>query len=65
MSFSPSQSLVIMNKYFEFLILALVAPSIIIIIFGIIVVGRQIELGDIAYLVLLFTLFIPTGVVLF
>jgi hypothetical protein len=52
------------NKYMETLILALVIPSIFIIIFGIILVGVQLEIGDLAYLLLLFALFIPAGVIL-
>jgi len=54
-----------MNKYFDMLILALAIPSIIIIIFGIILVGNKLDPGDFAYLLLLFALFIPAGVVLF
>jgi hypothetical protein len=53
-----------MNKYMETLILALVIPSIFIIIFGIILVGIQFEPGDLAYLLLLFAFFIPAGVIL-
>jgi hypothetical protein len=48
----------------ETLILALVIPSIFIIIFGIILVGIQFEPGDLAYLLLLFAFFIPAGVIL-
>src|SRR2546428_3755886 len=36
----------IMNKYFELLILALIIPSVIIIIFGIILVGSHLYLGE-------------------
>jgi hypothetical protein len=54
----------IINKYMETLILALVIPSIFIIIFGIILVGIQFEPGDLAYLLLLFAFFIPAGVIL-
>jgi hypothetical protein len=61
---SSSSSSIIMNKYFDLLILALVIPSVIIIIFGIILVGSNLDPGDFAYL-LLFALFIPAGVVLF
>ena len=46
------------------LILALVIPSVFIIIFGIILVGIQLEPGNLAYLLLLFALFIPAGVIL-
>jgi hypothetical protein len=53
------------NKYMETLILALVIPSIAVIIFGIFLVGIQLEPGDLAYLLLLFALFIPAGVILF
>jgi hypothetical protein len=62
---SSSSSSIIMNKYFDMLILALAIPSIIIIIFGIILVGNKLDPGDFAYLLLLFALFIPAGVVLF
>ena len=62
---SSSSSSIIMNKYFDMLILALDIPSIIIIIFGIILVGNKLDPGDFAYLLLLFALFIPAGVVLF
>jgi hypothetical protein len=65
-STSPSlSSSKIMDKYFDLLILALVIPSVIIIIFGIILVGNNLDPGDFAYLLLLFALFIPAGVVLF
>jgi len=60
-----TSSSIIMNKYFDMLILALAIPSIIIIIFGIILVGNKLDPGDFAYLLLLFALFIPAGVVLF
>jgi hypothetical protein len=62
---TSSYSSIIMNKYFDLLILALVIPSVIIIIFGIILVGSNLDPGDFAYLLLLFALFIPAGVVLF
>jgi hypothetical protein len=55
----------IMNKYFDMLILALVIPAIVLIIFGIMILGSQIDPGDLAYLLLLFVLFIPAGAVLF
>ena len=55
---SSSSSSIIMNKYFDLLILALVIPSVIIIIFGIILVGSNLDPGDFAYLLLLFALFI-------
>ena len=55
----------IMNKYFDMLILALVIPAIILIIFGIMILGNQMDPGDLAYLLLLFVLFIPAGAVLF
>ena len=62
---TSSSSSTIMKKYFDLLILALVIPSVIIIIFGIILVGYKLDPGDFAYLLLLFALFIPAGVVLF
>lgn len=55
----------VINRYMEILILALVLPSVFIIIFGIILVGMQLDPGDLAYLLLLFALFIPAGVILF
>jgi hypothetical protein len=55
----------IMNKYFELLILALVIPSVIINIFGILLVGSHLYPADAPYLLLLFALFIPAGAVLF
>ena len=61
---SPTTSK-LMNKYFESLILALGIPSVMIIVFGIFSVGRQLDPGDSAYLLLLFALFIPAGAVLF
>jgi hypothetical protein len=64
-SSSSLSSSKIMDKYFDLLILALVIPSVIIIIFGIILVGNNLDPGDFAYLLLLFALFIPAGVVLF
>jgi len=50
-----------MNKYFDMLILALVIPAIVLIIFGIMILGNQMDPGDLAYLLLLFVLFIPAG----
>lgn len=64
-SSTASPSLILINRYMDTLILALVIPSIAIIIFGIILVGIQLEPGDLAYLLLLFALFIPAGVILF
>jgi hypothetical protein len=55
----------IINKYFSILILALVVPSIIITAYGIFVIGSSIEPGDMDYLLLLFSLFVPAGVILF
>jgi hypothetical protein len=55
----------IMNKYFDLLILALVIPSVIINIYGILLVGSHLYPGDAPYLLLLFALFIPAGAVLF
>jgi hypothetical protein len=61
---TPTLPLSIMNKYFELLILALVIPSIIINIYGILLVGSHLYPGDAPYLLLLFALFIPAGAVL-
>lgn len=62
-STSPSPSAI--NKYFDFLILALVIPSIIINVYGILMVGSHLYPEDMPYLLLLFILFIPMGVILF
>ena len=62
---APTLPSSIMNKYFELLILALVIPSVIINIYGILLVGSHLYLGDVPYLLLLFALFIPAGAVLF
>jgi hypothetical protein len=45
--------------------LALAIPSVFIKVFGIIVVGIQLDRGDFAYLLLLFALFIQARAVLF
>ena len=57
---STQLPILIMNKYFEFLLMALVNPSMAIIVYGIIIVGVS-DPGEAAYLLLLFALFIPTG----
>lgn len=62
-STSPSPSAI--NKYFDFLILALVIPSIIINVYGILMVGSHLYPEDMPYLLLLFILFIPMGAILF
>jgi hypothetical protein len=67
-SSSPTSSLLpssIIDKYFQLLILVLVIPAIIIIICGIVIIGTHIYYGNVSYLILLFTLFAPAGVVLF
>lgn len=61
-STSPSS---IITKYYELLILALVIPSIVINIYGILVVASHLYLEDMPYLLLLFVLFIPIGAILF
>jgi hypothetical protein len=55
----------LMNKYFELLILALIIPSIIINMYGILLVGSHLYQEDVPYLLILFALFIPAGAVLF
>jgi hypothetical protein len=60
---SPSPSPFI--KYFDFLILALVVPSIVINIYGIFTVASHLYPEDMPYLLLLFVLFIPMAVILF
>ncbi|HEY6534787.1 MAG TPA: hypothetical protein VIY08_03115 [Candidatus Nitrosocosmicus sp.] len=53
------------NKYFDLLILALVIPSIVINIYGILTIGNHLYPEDTPYLILLFVLFMPIGVILF
>lgn len=53
------------NKYFELLILALVIPALVNIIYGIFLVGSHLFPGESSYLLLLFTLFVPTIAELF
>lgn len=53
------------TRYFEFLILALVIPAIIINIFGILLVGSHLYPADSPYLALVYALFIPAGAILF
>ncbi len=55
----------VMNKYLKILILALVFPAIFINIYGIALIGDTIEQGDIHYLIILFSLFVPSGAILF
>lgn len=58
----PSTTII---KYYELLILALVLPAIVINIYGIIAVASHLYFEDAPYLLLLFVLFIPIGVILF
>ena len=60
---TPSSSTI--TKYYELLIIALVAPSIVINIYGILLVSSHLYLEDAPYLLLLFVLFIPIGAILF
>ena len=53
------------NKYFDFLIFALVIPSIVINVYGILLIGSHLYPEDTPYLLLLFVLFIPMSVILF
>ena len=55
----------VMNNYLKILILALVFPAIFINIYGIALIGITIEQGDIHYLIILFSLFVPSGAILF
>jgi hypothetical protein len=55
----------IINRYFDLLILALVIPSIVINMYGILVIENHLYAEDTPYLLLLFVLFIPIGVILF
>jgi hypothetical protein len=54
-----------MNRYFRILILAMVLPSVVIIIYGIVIVGYTLDPEDVHYLLLLITLFVPAGAILF
>jgi hypothetical protein len=54
-----------MNKYFRILILAMVFPSLVIIIYGIVLVGSTLDPGDVHYLLLLASLFVPAGAILY
>ena len=49
------------NNYLKILVLALVSPAIFIIIYGIVLVGGTIESGDVHYMIILLSLFIPSG----
>ncbi len=60
---TPTPSII--TKYYELLIIALVAPSIVINIYGILVVSSHLYIEDTPYLLLLFVLFIPIGAILF
>jgi hypothetical protein len=60
---TPSTSTI--TKYYELLIIALVIPSIVINIYGILVISSHLYLEDAPYLLLLFVLFIPIGAILF
>jgi hypothetical protein len=53
------------NKYFDFLIFASVIPSIVINVYGILLIGSHLYPEDTPYLLLLFVLFIPMSVILF
>ena len=53
------------NKYFDFLIFALAIPSIVINVYGILLIGSHLYPEDTPYLLLLFVLFIPMSVILF
>jgi hypothetical protein len=55
----------IINKYFDFLIFALAIPSIVINVYGILLIGSHLYPEDTPYLLLLFVLFIPMSVILF
>ena len=61
---TPSASSMI-TKYYELLIVTLVVPSIVINIYGILLVSNHLYLEDTPYLLILFVLFIPIGAILF
>jgi hypothetical protein len=54
-----------MNRYFRTMILALLIPSIVIISYGVVIVAYSVDSGDEHYLLLLFTLYVPSGAILF
>ena len=62
---SPTSKSSVIAKYYELLIVALVAPSIVINIYGILLVSSHLYMEDTPYLLLLFVLFIPIGAILF
>lgn len=62
---SPTSKSSVITKYYELLIVALVAPSIVINIYGILLVSSHLYTEDTPYLLLLFVLFIPIGAILF
>jgi hypothetical protein len=55
----------VMYRYFELLILVLVIPSVLINTYGILLVGSHLYPEDAPYLLLLFSLFVPAGAILF
>jgi hypothetical protein len=61
----PVLPISIINKYFDLLILGLVLPSIVVDVYGILTVGSHLYPEDSPYLLLLFVLFIPIGIILF
>ena len=64
-STSSALPLSIMNRYFELLILTLVIPSVVINIYGILLIGSHLYPEDAPYLLLPYVLFIPIGAILF
>ena len=58
-------SVSVMHKYFELLILVLVIPSVLINTYGILLLGSHLYPEDAPYLLLLFSLFVPAGAILF
>ncbi|HZD36274.1 MAG TPA: hypothetical protein VE130_13820 [Nitrososphaeraceae archaeon] len=50
--------------YLRMLILAMVIPSVVTITYGVILVGSGLKLADITYLLLLFVLYVPAGVII-
>lgn len=54
-----------MNTYFRMMILALLLPALVIITYGIIITAFTLDPGDEHYLLLLFALYVPSGVILF
>ena len=61
----PTLPALMLDKYFELLILALIVPAVVINIYGILLVGSHLYPEDAPYFLLLCAPFVPAGAVLF